>query len=81
MTNMPSNAPSKSNALAAKPAAAEGKQAILNEIRAKWSKFSEQDLSALKGNDELVTLVERRYGLDKQQAQRDVDALLTGRQI
>jgi hypothetical protein len=36
---------------------------------------------ALKGKDDLVTQVVVNYGLDKGQAQRDVDALLKGRQI
>jgi len=27
---------------------------VLKEIGSKWGKFSEQDLSALKGNDDLV---------------------------
>jgi hypothetical protein len=44
-------------------------------------KFSEQDLSALKGNDDVVHRVVARYGLEKAQAQRDVDALLKGRHI
>jgi len=43
--------------------------------------FSEQDLSALKGKDDLVNQVVAKYGLEKGQAQRDVDALLKGRQI
>ena len=33
------------------------KQAMLNEIGTKWSKFSKQELSALKTNDELVSQV------------------------
>jgi hypothetical protein len=33
---------------------AEAKQIVLKEIGAKWGKFSEQDLSALKGTDDLV---------------------------
>ena len=70
------------NAVAAKPAtAAETKQIVLKEIGAKWIKFSEQDLSALKGRDDLVTQVVAKYGFEKGQAQRDVDALLKGRQI
>jgi hypothetical protein len=44
-------------------------------------KFSDQDLSALKDNDDLVTQRAAKYGLDKAQAQRDVDLLLKGRQI
>jgi hypothetical protein len=76
MTNIASNAP------AAKPeSAAETRQIVLKEVRAKWGKFSEQDLSALKGKDDLVTQVVAKYSLDKAQAQRDVDALLKGRQI
>lgn len=71
-----------SNAAAVKPqASAETRQIVLREIGAKWSKFSEQDLSALKGNDDLVTHVVAKYGLEKAQAQRDVDALLEGRHI
>ena len=71
-----------SNATAAKSeTAAETKQVVLTEIRAKWGKFSEQDLSALNGKDDLVNQVVAKYGLEKGQAQRDVDALLKGRQI
>ena len=70
------------NAAAAKPeTAAETKQIVLKDIRAKWGKFSEQDLSALKGKDDLVSQVAAKYSLEKAQAQRDVDALLKGRQI
>jgi hypothetical protein len=70
------------NTTAAKPeASAENKQIVLKEIGAKWDKFSTQDLSALTGKDDLVTQVVAKYGLEKGQAQRDVDALLKGRQI
>jgi hypothetical protein len=66
----------------AKPAtAAETKQIILKEIGAKWSKFSEQDLSTLKSKDDLVSQVVSKYSLDKVQAQRDVDALMKGRSL
>jgi hypothetical protein len=71
-----------SNASPQKPAsAAETRQIVLKEVRAKWGKFSEQDLSALKSKDDLVSQVVAKYSLDKAQAQRDVDALLKGRQI
>ena len=58
---------------------------MFEEIGAKWSKFSEQDLSALTGNGDLLNQVvvkyslEAKYGLEKAQAQRGVDALLRGR--
>jgi hypothetical protein len=82
MTNAPSNAATNTNTAAASPKTpAETKQIVLKEIGAKWSKFSAQDLSALKGKDDLVTQVVARYGLEKSQAQRDVDAVLKGRQI
>jgi hypothetical protein len=41
-------------------------------------KFSEQDLSSLKGNNDLVAQRAAKYGLGKAQAQRDVDALIKG---
>ena len=55
------------------------KQIGLKEFGAKWSKFSEQDFSALTGNGDLLNQVVGKYGLEKAQAQRDVDALLKGR--
>jgi hypothetical protein len=80
MANASSNAASNTNATAGQ-SAAEAKQIILKEIGSKWSKFSEQDLSALKDRDDLVTQVVAKYGLEKSQAQRDVDTLMKGRQI
>jgi uncharacterized protein YjbJ (UPF0337 family) len=59
--------------------APENRKIIVNELRAKWGKFSEQDLAALKGKDDLVSQVPTRYGLNKEQALRNVDALLKGR--
>ena len=77
MTNVASAAasPAKSET------ATETRQIILKEIGAKWGKFSEQELSAFKNKDEVVTQVVAKYGLDKAQAQRDVDSLMKGRQI
>jgi hypothetical protein len=50
-----------------------------------WSYLNDKrafkDLSALKSKDDLVTKVVAKYGLDKTQAQCDVDALLKGRHI
>lgn len=82
MTNAPSKATSNSNTAAAKPETAlETKQIALTKIRATWGKFSEQDLSALKSKDDLVTQIVAKYGLEKPQAQRDVDAVLKGSQF
>ena len=60
---------------------AENKQILLKDIGAKWGKFSEQELGALKNRDDLVTQVASKYSLDKMQAQRDVDAVMKGRQL
>lgn len=60
---------------------AQSKQILLRDIGAKWSKFSERELGALKNKDELVTQVVAKYSIDKVQAQRDVDGMLKGRQI
>lgn len=59
----------------------ESKQILLKDIGAKWSKFSEQELGALKSKDDLITQVVTKYSLDKAQAQRDVDAVMKGRHI
>jgi hypothetical protein len=61
--------------------AAETKQILLKEIRAKWGKFSEDDLSPLKDKDDLVIQRAAKYGLEKSLAKRDVDALMNGRQF
>ena len=60
---------------------ADTKQILLKDIGAKWGKFSEQELGALKSRDDLVTQVVAKYSIDKAQAQRDVDAVMKGRQI
>src|SRR6266852_1952667 len=75
MTNVASN----TSATPATPA--EARQIVLKEVGAKWGKFSQQDLSALKGKDDLVSQVVAKYSIEKGQAQRDVDALLKGRPI
>jgi len=52
-----------------------------SEIQRKWSKFTYQEVSALKNKDDLVAQLQAKYGFDKAQAQRDVDALANGRQL
>ena len=59
----------------------ETKRGILNDIRAKWGKFSEDDLGRLRSNDDLVTEIASRYNIDRAQAQSDVDDMMRGRQI
>ena len=57
------------------------KSAVMKEICSKWSKFSEQDVAAMKGKADLVSQVVTKYGVPQIQAQSEVDALLKGRQI
>jgi hypothetical protein len=66
---------------ASTPTSAEIGQVVRQEIGAKWIKLSAHDLSALKDRDDLVRQVVSRYGIEKSQAQRDVDFVLQGRQI
>jgi hypothetical protein len=71
-----------SNATVGKAGAStEAKEVVFEKIRTTWGKFSEEDLSALKDNNDLVTQRAAKYGIENTQAQRDVDALLKGRQI
>jgi division protein CdvB (Snf7/Vps24/ESCRT-III family) len=60
---------------------ADAKKILLKEISAKWGKFSEDELGALKSKDDLVSQVVAKYSIEKAQAQRDVDAVMKGRQI
>jgi len=82
MTISPSNVAIGTNFKAGQaPSAAETKQIVIKEIRAKWGKFSEDDLSSLKNKDDLVIQRASKYGLEKSLAKRDVDALMNGRQF
>jgi ABC-type microcin C transport system permease subunit YejB len=64
------------------PASNTGSNAgMRGEIQKKWSKFTYQEVSALKNTDDLVTQLQTKYGFDKAQAQRDVDAFANGRQL
>ena len=82
MTNSPSNVSLEANFNRGHaPSAAETKQIVIKEIRAKWGKFSEDDLSSLKNKNDLITQRASKYGLEKSLAKRDVDALMNGRQF
>ena len=72
MTKVLTNEAAASNAAAGQaPFAAEFKQIVIKDIRAKWGKYSEDDLSSLKNKDDLVTQRAAKYGLEKSVAQRD----------
>ena len=75
------NSTTTANSATPQTADQNSKQAVLKDICAKWSKFSEQDVTAMKGKADLVIQVVAKYGLGQNQAQREVDAVLKGRQI
>ncbi len=52
-----------------------------SEIASKWGKLSTSDIAGLKSTDELVSIVQNRYSLDRNQAQKDVDAFAKGRSL
>ena len=52
-----------------------------SEIEAKWGKFSATEIAALKTKDDLVAQVQSKYGMDKPQAQKEVDAFAKGRTL
>ncbi len=48
-------------------------------FRTKWGKFTVKDVNALAGKDALVSQLQTRYGLSKERAVGEVEALLKGR--
>jgi len=69
------------NTQAAASTAQSNTAGMRSEIAQKWSKFSAEDVSALKSKDDLVAEVQSKYKIDKAQAQKDVDAFAKGRQL
>ena len=55
------------------------KKQLRADIGGKWSKFSTQELSDLKDKDDLVSLLVAQYGLEKDAATRDAEAVVKGR--
>jgi uncharacterized protein YjbJ (UPF0337 family) len=50
---------------------------VKGRIRAKWGKLTDNDLETVKGKrDELVGRIQRRYGIAKDRAEREVDELI-----
>ncbi len=57
----------------------DAKKLLRADIGSKWSKFSTQELRDLKGNDDLVSQLVAKYGLAKDAATRDAEAVVKGR--
>lgn len=67
--------PSKATANAPAPKA----KTLREEIGSKWGKFTTDELTKLKNNDDLVAQLVTKYGLAKDAATRDAAALVKGR--
>jgi hypothetical protein len=70
-----------SNQPAAAAPQAEKAAGMRGEIAQKWAKFNATEIAGLKDKDDLITQVQSKYGLDKAQAQSDVDAFANGRTL
>jgi len=80
MTDQPSTATtSAASAIRMQDTAGEPNKQLRTDIGSKWSKFSTQELSDLKGKDDLVFQLVAKYGLEKDAATRDAEAVVKGR--
>jgi hypothetical protein len=59
--------------------AANAKTALGKDIMAKWDKFSEIEIGALKSEDDLASQLVTKYSLDKAKAQTEAKTLVNGR--
>lgn len=84
MTNQPNTTAATTPAaptVAQQDQAANARKLLQKDIHVKWGKFSEQEIGEIKSNDDLVTQLVARYGLAKDAAQRDAEAVLKGRSL
>jgi hypothetical protein len=58
---------------------AEEKILLRVDIGGKWGKFSAREILDLKDNEDLVTQLVAKYGLEKDAATRDAEAVVRGR--
>lgn len=61
------------------PSATDHRDALNRDILERWSRFSAEDISAIRSVDELIQKVGSKYGQDRMNARIDVGALLKGR--
>jgi len=49
------------------------------ELKARWIKLTDEDLDAISGSrDELINILQHRYGFERDQAEKDVNDYFTG---
>lgn len=54
---------------------------LLSDVRAKWSKFSEIELSNLKSVDDLATQIASKYSINPADARQQAEAVMNNRQF
>ncbi len=54
---------------------------VLNDVGTKWRRFSRKELSALETIDDLVNEIVAKYGIEKADAQHEVDRLMGDRKL
>jgi hypothetical protein len=57
------------------------KRITMDDLLRRWGKFDEAELAAIRNNEDLVAQIQARYGLEKQQAQTNVDLWAKGRTL
>ena len=55
--------------------------AMRTEIEREWGRFSSEEVAALKDNQELASLLRKKYRLSQSEAERIVEAFARGRQL
>ena len=53
----------------------------VRDIGQRWGKFDEIELAAIKSRSDLVRLIQAKYGLNKLQAETNVDVWESGRRF
>jgi len=80
MTDQPSTATTNAVATARMTdRTPEAKKQLRADIGSTWTRFSTQELTDLKDNDDLVSQLVAKYGLQKDIAARDAEAIVKGR--
>lgn len=52
---------------------------LSGRVKAKWGKLTDDDLTTISGKrDELAGVLQTRYGLAKEQAEKELDDFITG---
>ena len=53
----------------------------VRDIGQRWGRFDEVELAAIKSRSDLVRLIQAKYGLNKLQAETNVDVWESGRRF